>query len=172
MDAVERMIRRLQSERGLRAVCPRCGRDFPVRQALLFPARGPYPEPVEQGLRRWKEELQSRRREIVQRRQRARLAPGRSRIATETGQLLEVLVPVRQGEVPHREWRPLGDPIDFLVFPGLSRGKVEAVRFVEVKTGTATLNQHQRMVEEAVQNGRVEFRVADCTPREEEPWTG
>lgn len=85
----------------------------------------------------------------------------RRRIATETGQLLEVLVPVRQG-----------GPIDFLVFPGLSRGKVQAVRFVEMKTGSASLNQHQRMVEEAVESGRVEFRVADCTPREEEPWTG
>ncbi|MDR7555020.1 MAG: Holliday junction resolvase-like protein [Armatimonadota bacterium] len=168
MNTVERTIRALQSEPGLRSVCPRCRRNFSLRQALLFPARGPYPDAAGQALRHWEEELRSWRHEITRRREQARAAPGRSSIATQAGQLLEVVVPVRQKDVPHREWRPMGDPVDFLVFPGLSRGRVEAIRFVEVKTGGAGLNARQRMVEHAVQGGKVEFRVVDRTAQEAE----
>lgn len=55
--------------------------------------------------------------------------------------------------------RALFEPIDYVAFAGLSRtGRVERLGFLDVKTGGAGLNRHQKAVKEAVEKGAVEFR--------------
>ena len=54
--------------------------------------------------------------------------------------------------------RFLGNPVDYIVFDGLTEGQVRAIAFVEVKTGGATLSPYQRQVYEAIKAGRVEWR--------------
>jgi predicted Holliday junction resolvase-like endonuclease len=55
--------------------------------------------------------------------------------------------------------RFLGSPIDYVVFDGLSEGEVRGVAFVEVKTDGAWLSPFERQVREAVEGGRVKWRV-------------
>ena len=55
--------------------------------------------------------------------------------------------------------RFLGDPIDLLTFNGLSENKIESVSFIEVKSGRARLNPHQKQVKEAVEDNRVRYKV-------------
>ncbi|MDR7416923.1 MAG: Holliday junction resolvase-like protein [Armatimonadota bacterium] len=156
-----RLIRELQRDPALRAICPECGCDFPLSKAVLFPLRGPIPEQAREVIEKRNAELADRRRRLREQRKRARELPGRTRVATLAGQTMEAVVPVLEREVPHREWRPLGDPIDYLVFRGLvQHGRVEVVQFVEVKTGSARTNARQRIVKEAVEAGRVRFQVA------------
>lgn len=166
MRAVRDLLDELKRDRRLRVECPHCRRDFPLRQATVFPVDGPLPEEARGLVRTIRDELRKWREDLRERRRRAREAPGQARLATEIGQALEALVPRLQDRLHPRDWRRLGDPIDFVVFEGLSAtGRVQAVRFVEVKTGRARLGDTQQMVRDAVESGRVRLRVCE----EEEP---
>ena len=51
--------------------------------------------------------------------------------------------------------RFIGNPIDFVVFDGLSEGDLRQVVFVEVKTGNSSLNKRERFVRDSIQAGKV-----------------
>ena len=55
--------------------------------------------------------------------------------------------------------RFLGNPVDYVVFDGLTEGQVKGIAFVEAKTGTAGLTPYQRQVHEAIKAGRVAWRL-------------
>jgi len=56
--------------------------------------------------------------------------------------------------------RFIGAPIDFIVFDGLSEGKLRNIVFVEVKTGQRpALSAREKQVEDAVRGGRVEHDI-------------
>ena len=63
-----------------------------------------------------------------------------------------------------RDARFIGDPVDFIVFDGLSEGEVRRVIFVEVKTGAGTLNGNERKVRTAIQERRVQWSLLHLTP--------
>ena len=52
----------------------------------------------------------------------------------------------------------LGRPVDFVVFDGLDEGSLRRIVFVEVKTGTSTLNTRERRVRDVIRSGAVEWR--------------
>ena len=81
----------------------------------------------------------------------------RSQAAT-LGKVYEQLIPY----LPDFRWNPkdarfIGAPVDFLIFDGLSEGHVRAVIFVEVKTGTSSMNARERQVRDAIIGRRVEW---------------
>jgi predicted Holliday junction resolvase-like endonuclease len=51
--------------------------------------------------------------------------------------------------------RFIGNPIDFVVFDGLSEGNLRQVVFVEVKTGTSALSKRERWVRDVVRQGKI-----------------
>ncbi len=51
--------------------------------------------------------------------------------------------------------RFIGNPIDFVVFDGLSEGALRQVVFVEVKTGGSALSKRERWIRDVVQAGKV-----------------
>jgi len=56
----------------------------------------------------------------------------------------------------------IGTPIDFLIFRGMDAQHIEEVIFVEVKSGSARLNQNEHSLKDAIQSKRVrwhEYRV-------------
>lgn len=53
--------------------------------------------------------------------------------------------------------RFLGKPVDFVCFPGASRGEVEEIVFVEVKSGGAGLSKTERSAREAIVAGKVRW---------------
>ncbi len=61
--------------------------------------------------------------------------------------------------IPLCDCRPLFEPVDIIAFNGLGSGKIESITFCEIKTGKARLNPRERMVKEAVEDGRVDYRV-------------
>ncbi len=82
--------------------------------------------------------------------------------ATTVGKVYEQLVPYLPGfDWDPRDARFVGSPIDFLVFDGLSDEAGDGVRsviFVEVKTGASQVNRRQRLVRDAIERRRVEWR--------------
>ena len=79
---------------------------------------------------------------------------------TRHGKTMEQLAPfLDEFEFNPRDARFIGDPIDFLVFHGLDDGDMRELVIVEVKSGRPTLNQRQRQVKKAVEEGRVRWEV-------------
>ncbi|HEV8365072.1 MAG TPA: Holliday junction resolvase-like protein [Gemmatimonadaceae bacterium] len=88
--------------------------------------------------------------------------------AAVAGRVFERVAPYLPGfGYNPRDVRFVGDPVDFVVFDGLSEGNVRNVVFVEVKTGLGELNGNERRVKAAITERRVEwslFRVQDGQP--------
>lgn len=60
------------------------------------------------------------------------------------------------------ELRFIGKPVDFIAFVGSSKGSIEEVAFVEVKSGASSLSPVERSLREAVLAGKIrwlEYRV-------------
>jgi predicted Holliday junction resolvase-like endonuclease len=55
------------------------------------------------------------------------------------------------------ELRFVGKPVDFIAFVGSSRGRIEEVVFVEVKSGGAALSSVERSLRDVVKEGRVRW---------------
>lgn len=81
--------------------------------------------------------------------------------ATLLGKLFERLAPsLQRFNHDPRDVRALMDPIDYIVFDGLTVNKrVDRIRFVEVKSGTSVTSSVQRSIFEAVREGRVGTEV-------------
>lgn len=76
------------------------------------------------------------------------------------GKNIEKVVPTLEGfKLPLCDCRPLSDPIDMIVFNGVTKMKVEDITFMEIKTGNARLNEHQRAIKDAILDKRVGFKV-------------
>lgn len=73
------------------------------------------------------------------------------------GQLAEQLFPIIAEKNPFvlSDMRFLGQPVDYVVFVGHTNEHVEAVYFVEVKTGKSRLSEVQQSIKSAVENQRV-----------------
>ena len=74
------------------------------------------------------------------------------------GEVYEKIVPC----LPNFPFSPkdmvfVGKGFDYLVIDGLSEGKVEEIVFLEVKTGTSTLNANEKKIRDAVNAKRVRF---------------
>lgn len=55
--------------------------------------------------------------------------------------------------------RFLGEPIDMVVFDGMSENRINKITFLDVKTGNAALNKHQRLVRDTIEDQKVKFKV-------------
>ncbi|ACB39949.1 Holliday junction resolvase-like protein [Pyrobaculum neutrophilum] len=117
-----------------------------------------YRQQLELEVKRREEEI---RRDAVER--------SASTILGRVGEQLAPLYLFERYGIEPKDLRFIGSPVDYVAFRGLSRGQVEEVVFIEVKTGkTAALNDAERQVRRAVEAKRVRFEVLHL--REEPPY--
>jgi predicted Holliday junction resolvase-like endonuclease len=75
-----------------------------------------------------------------------------------TGKVTEHFIPfLPQFNFNPKDARFIGSPIDFVVFDGLDEENLREILFVEVKTGSASLNKRQRSIKEAIQSNKVKW---------------
>jgi predicted Holliday junction resolvase-like endonuclease len=80
--------------------------------------------------------------------------------AAVSGRVLERVAPyLPDFEFNPRDVRFIGDPVDFVVFDGLTEGRVRRVVFVEVKSGAGELNGNERRVKAAIVARQVEWEL-------------
>lgn len=103
----------------------------------------------EQKIKEWKEQEEKKIRED------AILRSAR----TLSGKTLEKLVPFLENFPydPH-DIRWLGDPIDLVVFDGISSENLNKIVFCEVKSGEGKLTKEQNKIKELIENRRVEWK--------------
>jgi hypothetical protein len=79
------------------------------------------------------------------------------------GLILERIAPIMHGfQYDKSDCRALFDPIDYVVFDGLSAlGIVRKIVFLEIKTGTSNVNPRQSMIAKRIAEKKVEFITYD-----------
>lgn len=81
------------------------------------------------------------------------------------GQASEHLAPYILKDTNPKDYRFVGNPIDYICFEGLSdvldkvSDDITSVKFIDIKTGKSQLNKSQRRIRDAIQQGKVEFAV-------------
>jgi len=154
-------IAQLQSDPRIYGECSSCGEGFPLKRAVLFYADDPLPARAQRLLQERRETLEIGHRDLREQRRKARERSERGAISVNLGKILEKIAPVARGFQYHpRDCRALFEPIDYVVFRGLSTsGRVDSLAFVEIKTGGSSLNNHQKEIQAAVENGRVAWET-------------
>ena len=94
--------------------------------------------------------------------------------AVMRGQATEHLAPYVMQDINPKDCRFMGNPIDYVVFDGLSdvtdkvTKDIKQVIFVDVKTGKSQLTTVQRRIRDAIKDGRVSFQVINPDKKEKE----
>lgn len=157
------LLDELSRQKALQATCPHCDESFPLSEAGLFDARRPLEGSALEKLRAQQEALKEERAALKARRERG---PERSRVGAESGNIgkvVEKVAPSLPGfSLEPGDCRALFEPIDYVVFNGLTRkGRIDSLRFVDVKSQGAKLNARQKHIRAAVEAGKVALVVAD-----------
>lgn len=138
-----------------------------MAKAVIFDTAADPPEDaakvIEQELQETKDRSQQVRDESAELRRRKHSATdGAEKKAAEVGFgfVAEKLV-TGWKDFPHQpiDCRPLFEPIDYVAFDGMTaKRKVDSIAFMDVKTGASRLNKHQRMIRDAIKDGRVGYK--------------
>lgn len=83
----------------------------------------------------------------------------RSRSSLE-GAIFEQLVPhLPQWKYTPSDARFIGDPIDYVVFDGMSKGDLKRILVVEVKKGKSSTSVTQNKIKKLIKEGKVEWET-------------
>jgi len=164
------VLTELQRSRPIYAECPACSKEFSLTEADLFDATKPLSARGLGHLQLLQAELAEAHTEFEAVKKRAE---ERSRLGAERvgiGKILEKIAPSLPGfPLIPSDCRSLWEPIDYLAFPGLTAsGVVEAIVFVDVKSGHARLTGVQRTVQSIIELGRLSLVVTE-PPKEVKP---
>jgi predicted Holliday junction resolvase-like endonuclease len=158
MKSTESLIKELQTS-NLIAECP-CGEEFKLADAVIFDGTKKFPKEALEYQQALLAELEERAKELEKRKNLATERAENTTKAVNIGKNLEKIFPTLKNfkwEIP--DTRFLGDPIDLIIFKGLSQGNVEWIDFVEIKTGKAPLNKRQKSIRSAIENNDVSYKV-------------
>lgn len=80
------------------------------------------------------------------------------------GQATEQLAPYINNEYNPKDYKFMGDPIDYIIFDGMSDieekdDKINKIILMDIKTGKSQLNRVQKAVKECIEAGSIEFQV-------------
>lgn len=156
---MEELIKGLRSS-NLVAQCPKCDERFKLSEAILFDGMGKFPESAEEKRLLLIQEFDKRKKELEKRKISADTNAEKKAIEVGFGKIIEKFIPAYKDlKLEFAECRPLYDPIDLIVFNGLIKQKVDFITFLEIKSGDARLNKHQKIIKDAVSDGRVNLKV-------------
>jgi len=163
-----KIIRQLVSIPGLKVECPHCTEEFSIKRAKLFSMYDTYPPAVQKIVRErldaaneLSDELTERKRKLADNIKKKPEKITVSAQASNFGKIAEQIIPAFL-TFPYRqnECRPLFEPVDYIIFTNLSKKqRVEAIKFVDVKTGNGRLTREQRQIRDRVGEGRIKHKV-------------
>ena len=159
------VIEELESRAGLFIRCPACDGEFSARKARLFDATRRLPDYATEYLANAEAELGRARDELKASRLAAKTKPQLAAESVRIGKVVEKIAPSLPGfPLASCDCRALFEPIDYVEFKGLSLGgRVDALIFVDVKSGHARLKPSQRQIRDAVEGGRVHLLVTELS---------
>lgn len=154
-------------KRGVFVTCPACTESFPASKGTFFDATKRLPGDAATKLEELRMAVKDDRREHVEYVRRMKERSKKGAVAVNVGKVVEKIAPSLEGfPASPGDCRSLFEPIDYVVFRGLAlRGVIEAVAFVDVKSGRAQTTPRQRDIRRVVESGKVSLYL---TPKEPE----
>ena len=136
-----------------------CGCEFKLSDSILFDGTKPFPKEVMGTKQALIEELKNRQAELERQK---KLTTEKALItskAVNIGKNLEKILPtLKEFNWDLNDCRFIGDPLDLITFNGLAMNKVHSISFIEVKSGAARLNSHQKMIKDAIEDKKVSYK--------------
>ena len=159
MSSLKAFIADLQRDPRFKGTCPACMEDFRLADAVLFALSDQPPKAALTALAAMRERIKERKRELARSRELMTKTARRTAEAVNLGKIVEKIVPsFASFSYEPGDCRALFEPIDYLVFSGLAKqNQVEALFFVDVKSGSARLSRAQASIKSAVEAGSVRF---------------
>jgi len=159
MSSPDALVAELQRDKRFKATCPSCMEDFRLADAVLFAWSDRPPKAALQALQAIRNRIQERKREVAHSRELMTKTARRTAQAVNLGKIVEKIVPsFASFSYEPGDCRALFEPIDYLVFSGLAKqNQVEALFFVDVKSGNARLGSGQSSIKKPVESGAVRF---------------
>lgn len=155
---INQLIKELKTS-NLFAECP-CGEEFAISDTFLFDGTKPFPKEAIEIQTELQKDLDEQKKLLAKQIKQITEKTAKTTAAVNIGKSLEKILPIAKDfkwVVP--DTKVLGDPIDLLIFNGLSTGKVDSLSFVEVKSGAARLNGHQKSIRDAIADHKVSYGV-------------
>ncbi len=154
---VSELITTLQKSK-LSAECPHCGDEFSFSESILFDGNKQFPNEAEKIRQEWQKGLDEKIAELQKRHLMADEGAEKKAIEVGIGKIIEKVLPAYTNfKMPLADCRFLAEPIDMIVFEGASEQKINHITFMDIKTGNAKLNTHQRQIRDAVKDKQVKW---------------
>ena len=158
MSEISDLITVLQKS-DLIAKCPRCSEESKLSEFLIWDGTGNHPEQANDAIDAHEKELEKAEQELEKKEIRSDEGAEQKAIDVGFGKTIEKLIHLhKEFKFPLEDCRFLAEPIDVIVFNGSAQNNVDHITFMEIKSGKARLNKHQKMVKDAIndQNVKVE----------------
>jgi predicted Holliday junction resolvase-like endonuclease len=155
------LIEELKRNKRFMGTCPECGEDFRLADAVLFSLDDDAPSAALTAIKQARERIKDRKRALADQRERMTRRAQNTAAAVSLGKIIEKIVPsFTTFNYAPGDCRALFEPIDYLVFSGLTTARrVEALSFIEVKSGGARLTKNQRNIKTIAESGKVTFET-------------
>jgi len=154
---ISELITNLQKSK-LFAECPHCGDEFSLSESILFDGNKKFPDAAEKIQQEWQKGLDEKIAELQKRHVMADEGAEKKAIEVGIGKIIEKVLPAYTNfKMPLADCRFLAEPIDMIVFEGASEQKINHITFMDIKTGNAKLNTHQRQIRDAVKDHQVKW---------------
>lgn len=149
------LIKTLESD-GFYALCPCCDEPISLKDAGLFYLDEFTPDAKEM-YEQSKQDLKNRERELKEQRKNISQRSQVGAKAVNVGFILERLAPTMSGfRFDRNDCRSLFDPIDYVIFEGLSKkNEVSKILFTDIKTGAARLSGKQKEIKTLVEKKKI-----------------
>jgi predicted Holliday junction resolvase-like endonuclease len=153
------LIAELQRDTRFKGTCPACMENFRLSNVVLFAVGDQPPKAALDALQAMRERIKERRQEFASNRDLMTKTAQRTAKAVNLGKIVEKIVPsFASFSYEPGDCRALFEPVDYLIFSGLAKqNQVEALFFVDVKSGNARLSSAQNSIKSAVESGSVRF---------------
>lgn len=144
--------------RNFYAECPCCQEPLPLRDAGLFYLDN-FTDEADLLYQKKLQEMKEIAQSLKKLRKSISLRSEVGAKAVNIGFILERLAPsMKTFRFEHNDCRSLFDPIDYLIFEGLTlKQKVDRILFVDIKTGGARLQSTQKEIRELVGRKKVRW---------------
>jgi len=140
--------------------CPICGQEFSLSECTMFDGRKEFPREAEPVKIRLELSLEQKISLLKKRQIMADEGPEKKAIEVGVGKIIEKVLPAYKNfNMELSDCRFLSEPIDMIVFNGASQMNVEHITFMDIKTGNARLNTHQRQVRDAILDHQIKCEV-------------
>jgi len=138
------------------AECPCCNEQFLLKDAGLFYFNN-FTDEAKDLHQQYLEELKEYETSIKELRKKITKTSKIGSKAVNVGLVLERIAPsMKTFPFNNKDCRSLFDPIDYIVFNGLSgKGSVDKIIFMDIKTGRSGLKGKQKKIKSLVENKKV-----------------